>query len=1066
MRHIASSVCLALGLVLGLTAGVLAFAVLVRPDIAVAERASLAPPAQTSSSIQAKASTSAETKPDYSKEAVVIEKEVAKISFQNDGTSTRESTSRIRIQSDAGVQQYSVLTVPYAKAEQTVEIDYVRVVKPDGSVVVTPLDDIQDMPSEITRQAPFYSDAREKHIAVKGLAPGDVLEFRERWHTTNPLVPGHFWLAYGFARDVIILNEELQVSVPRARSLKWKSPEATPVITEEGDRRIFTWARSQLERKSAEEQKEYQEEKLYQINRGKLPPPDVQISTFQSWEDVGNWYNGLQQERIKPGPEIRAKAEELTKNAKDDSAKLQAIYNYVSTQFHYIGVSFGIGRYQPHSATEVLANQYGDCKDKHTLLAALLAAVGIRVYPVLISSQRALDPDVPSPAQFDHVISAVPQGNSYIWLDTTPEVAPFAFLLSSLRDKQALLISSDKPPSLVTTPKDPLGEPTEHFVIQAKLNDNGTLEGKVERELSGTDGEILLRLAFRRVPFPQWKDLVQQVSYASGFDGEVSDVTAGSPEKTQEPFHFSYMYTRKNFPDWSNRRVACAVPPFGLPVLDTKPSHPIWLGSPEKLHYESHMELPKGYSPELPAAVNLKEDFAEYHSSYSVKDGVLTADRVLVVKLREVPVDNYETYKRFAKAVGDDYALNVALRSSGASATSYQAEIWQLPYSENAEASRAYDDARQEYQQHNQQAEIDSLKHAVQIDPNFTRAWLWLGEIYKATGQQDLALQAYRKAIEVDPHQLVSYKALGYSLMGLRKFEEAVPVWQDLIRLSPGNLDGISALGGTFLKLKRYSEAADLAESAIKIRPDRANLYALLGTSYMFLGSEDKATDAFKKALEIDPRPFMFNNVAYTMAEANKSLSLSLEYAQRAVKQEETASANMALSSLTLDDLARMSRLAAYWDTLGWVHFKIGNLEQAEKYVDASLRLSESTTVRDHLIEIRKKRGPHAQKSLEDSSTLRTVKLSRLVPGEASAEFFVVLSRAQGTSEGKVEEVKFIKGSDELKSADRALKSAKFSSVFPDDGPTRLVRRGILGCYAYTGCSFVMLYANDVHSLD
>jgi Domain of Unknown Function with PDB structure (DUF3857) len=166
------------------------------------------------------------------------------------------------------------------------------VVKPDGSVVVTPLDDIQDMPSEITRQAPFYSDAHEKHIAVKGLTPGDVLEFRERWRTTNPLVPGHFWLAYGFARDVIILNEELQVSVPRARSLKWKSPEVTPVITEEGDRRIFTWARSQVERKSAEDEKKNQEEKLYQANRGKLLPPDVQLSTFKSWEEVGNWYNG------------------------------------------------------------------------------------------------------------------------------------------------------------------------------------------------------------------------------------------------------------------------------------------------------------------------------------------------------------------------------------------------------------------------------------------------------------------------------------------------------------------------------------------------------------------------------------------------------------------------------------------------------------------------------------------------------------------------------------------------------------------------------------------------------
>lgn len=1064
MRHVISNVLLVFGLALVLTVGVFAFTVLVSSGIAVAEQTSSAPAPQTSGSTQRKASPSAETKPDYSKEALVIEKDVSKVTFENDGTSTRESTSHIRIQSDAGVQQYSVLTVAYAKAEQTVEVDYVRVVKPDGSVVVTPLDDIQDMPSEITRQAPFYSDAREKHIAVKGLTTGDVLEFRERWHTTNPLVPGQFWLAYGFARDVIILNEELQVSVPRARPLRWKSPEVTPVITEEGDRRIFTWVRSQVERKSAEDEKKNQEEKLYQTDRGKLPPPDVQVSTFQSWEEVGNWYNGLQQERIKPTPEIRAKSEELTKNAKDDNAKLQAVYNYVSTQFHYIGVSFGIGRYQPHSATDVLANQYGDCKDKHTLLAALLAAAGIRAYPVLISSQRALDPDVPSPAQFDHVISAVSQWNSYIWLDTTPEVAPFAFLLSPLRDKQALLISS--PPSLVTTPKDPLGEPTEHFVIHAKLNDNGTLEGKVERELTGTDGEILLRLAFRRVPLPQWKDLVQQVSYASGFGGEVSDVTAGAPEKTQEPFHFSYTYTRKDFPDWSNRRVACAVPPFGLPVLDTKPSHPIWLGSAEKLHYESHMELPKGYSPELPAAVDLKEDFAEYHSSYSVKDGVLTADRILVVKLREVPVDNYETYKRFAKAVGDDYALNVALRSGDASAASYQEEIWQLPYSENADASRAYDDARQEHQQHNQQAEIDSLKHAVQIDPNFTRAWLWLGEIYKATGQQDLALEAYRKAIEVDPHQLVSYKALGYTLMGLRKFEEAVPVWQQLIKLSPGNLDGASALGGTFLNLKRYSEAAEVAESAIKVRPDRANLYALLGTSYMSLGSEDKATDAFKKALEIDPRPFMFNNVAYTMAGANKSLSLSLEYAQKAVKEEEVASANMALSSLKLEDLTRMSSLAAYWDTLGWVHFKMGNLELAEKYVDAALQLSANNTVKDHLAEIRKKRGSKVQGALDDSNKLRTVKLSRLVPGTATAELFVVLSHVPGTSDGKVEEVKFIKGSDELKSADRALKSAKFSSVFPDDGPTRLVRRGILGCYAYTGCSFVMLYANDVHSLD
>ena len=73
-------------------------------------------------------------------------------------------------------------------------------------------------------------------------------------------------------------------------------------------------------------------------------------------------------------PEIRAKAAELTKGKSYDLDKIQALYDYVATNFRYISLSFGVGRYQPHSAADVLHNQYGDCKDKHTLLASLLVA--------------------------------------------------------------------------------------------------------------------------------------------------------------------------------------------------------------------------------------------------------------------------------------------------------------------------------------------------------------------------------------------------------------------------------------------------------------------------------------------------------------------------------------------------------------------------------------------------------------------------------------------------------------------------------------------------------------------
>jgi len=36
---------------------------------------------------------------------------------------------------------------------------------------------------------------------------------------------------------------------------------------------------------------------------------------------------------------------------------------------------------------------------------------------------------------------------------------------------------------------------------------------------------------------------------------------------------------------------------------------------------------------------------------------------------------------------------------------------------------------------------------------------------------------------------------------------------------------------------------------------------------------------------------------------------------------------NLETSSFTTDDLADVTTLAAYWDTLGWVYFKRGDLD-------------------------------------------------------------------------------------------------------------------------------------------
>src|SRR5262245_46884663 len=106
---------------------------------------------------------------DYSKEPFVFESSVTKVSFETDGTGTIERTARARSQSDAGVQRFGVLKFGYQAATEDVEVAYIRVLKSDGTIVATPADSVQDMPAQITQEAPFYSDLREKHVAVKGL---------------------------------------------------------------------------------------------------------------------------------------------------------------------------------------------------------------------------------------------------------------------------------------------------------------------------------------------------------------------------------------------------------------------------------------------------------------------------------------------------------------------------------------------------------------------------------------------------------------------------------------------------------------------------------------------------------------------------------------------------------------------------------------------------------------------------------------------------------------------------------------------------------------------------------
>ncbi len=1070
------------------------------------------------------------TATDLAQEPFVIEQFLRKENFESDGTALREDTARVRIQSEAGLQRYGLLSFSYASGTGTFEIEYVRVRKSDGSVVVTPPDSAQDMPAEITRAAPFYSDLHEKHLAVKGLGVGDVLEFQVRDKTTKPLAPGHFWMEYAFTNDEIVRDEELEIRVPHDRAVKVKSV-PPPAIREEGSYRIYSWHHANLTRKNPGNNKREEVARMWRQARGRLPDPDVRLSSFGSWEEVGRWYDGLQADRIKSTTEIAAKAAELTKGAATEEAKIRALYSYVSTQFRYIGVAFGIGRYQPHDAADVLANQYGDCKDKHTLLTSLLRAAGIPAYTALISSNREIDPDVPSPGQFDHVITVVPRDSSLVWLDSTSEVGPYQYLIPPLRDKHALVIWKDKQAALANTPVDLPYPSVQSFRMSAKMDDTATLVGHTEVICRG-DVEYLLRAGFRVVPLPQWKDLAQRISYSSGFAGEVSEVTASSPEKTDEPFHYEYKYTRKDFGDWPNRRILAPSPIMALSAPaeeDQLPEGPLWLGALTEVNSDTEVEVPGDYRAQTPEDVHLKKDFAEYDSTYEFKNGKLISNRKLRTLLREVPATEREEYKTFAKSLQDDYGVFVNLYSSTGSTTAVTSNtppdtaantLRNLPESSNEEATRLESEARTDFQKHDMQGAITALYRATSADPKFTRAWILLGSALLSTRQTSAGLDAFHKAIASDPTQPAIPKALGMALMSSSQYEDALPIWQDYVKAHPDDVEGTEHLGRTFYGLKRYSEAATAYETAIKGRPGRPEVQQALASSYLLAGDHDKAGDAFGKLGDMKPAAVLLNNSAYEMANANLRLPMALDYATKAVQTVEDETAKITLADLSMKEVQGIFTLSAYWDTLGWVYAQNSNLEQAETYLKAAWKLDQDATVGSHLCDVYKRlhkkalalqacqmaqfrismssrpllpsAGPLNQsgnlgdelaKSLQqldpgspkskDSNQAvdhiiqeRTFKLPRFLSGTETAEFFVLFTSDGKSKTFQVEDTKFVSGSDKMKLQGKRLKTIDFGFPAPGPEPTRFVRRGILGCYPYSGCAFVLLDPSAVHSIN
>lgn len=1071
--------------------------------IAVFSAAQTATPAPASSepspSQQEKQITDSEAKPDYSKEAFVIERLENRYRFENDGSGYKDATLRVRVISESGVKGFGQLRFGYNSANDTLEILRVKVTKPDGSIVNAGPEAVQDLTAPVQQIAPVYTDYREKHVTVPGLRPGDILECEVKTTFRKPLAPGQFWTQHDFSTSSVVLDEKLEIDIPLKRAVKLKNrPGLDPKISEENGRRVYRWNSSHLSPTVEPEPKEKDKKKKKKADE----VPDVQMTTFTSWEEVGRWYAALEKDRRVPTADIRTKSLELTKGLNSNMEKTEALYDFVAQNFRYVSLSLGLGRYQPQSAADVLRNQYGDCKDKNTLLAALLEAQGLHSSSALINSFRKLDPDIPSPSQFNHVITMVPVDNQKIWLDTTAEVAPFRLLAYQLRKKQALVIPPNDVPHLEETPVDPPMPDTERTTIEGKVDDAGKLEARVTDVWRG-DVELALRMLFRSVPAAKWQALVEGIN--KGLGGEISNTKVTEPTATREPFTISYDVSKVSFADWSKKKNQLKLPLSAISLVaaptdmdetsdkgDNLAPEPFKFGPPNEHTYRLKLDLAARYHAAAPVPVTLERDYGNYESSYKVDGTTFTAERSLTVVLGELPPSRADDYRAFRRIVLGDNDQPLVLESALADAHSAPHDL------KPAELVRSGNEARNNG---NYEMAIDLYNRAIGADPKNKNAWNDLGLAYYAQWQDGLAINAYQKQIEIDAYDQYAYNNLARVYLRQRNYEQADKWFNKQIEVNPLDKYAHANLGISLMEQHKYEDAVPELEKAVSISPDVAARHINLGQAYLNLGQDEKAMAAFDKALTVSANASTWNSIAYQLALKKVHLDLARSYAESAVSSTTASLRSLSPEQVKRNDARHSSSLSTYWDTLGWVSFAEGKIDVAERYVRAAWQLGEHADEADHLAQIYEKRGQKAEAAhfyalaliarrpdpetrtrlakivgfsgvdaelakyraeFEQNRTLHVSNPSSLV---GNADFFIVLSGSTATSPS-VEGVSFISGEEKLKSSIDALRAAKFVQSFPDDNPVKIVRRGTLTCQPKNDCSFALALPEDVRSID
>ena len=145
------------------------------------------------------------------------------------------------------------------------------------------------------------------------------------------------------------------------------------------------------------------------------------------------------------------------------------------------------------------------------------------------------------------------------------------------------------------------------------------------------------------------------------------------------------------------------------------------------------------------------------------------------------------------------------------------------------------------------------LTKAIELNPNFDKAYYNRGNAYQHLQQYERAIKDYDKAIHLNSVLSEAYSNRGNAYQHLKQYGRAVQDYTKCIEIKPNDVKAYCNRGNAYGNLEQYAQAIQDYDKAIGFKPNEALFYNNRGIVYKNWGQYARAIQDFGKALELSP---------------------------------------------------------------------------------------------------------------------------------------------------------------------------------------------------------------------